>query len=338
MKKLMLIAAACVALASCVKNEVEPIVNDAPISFNIAQGVETRGAFVGAADDFKFNSTVFLTAQGKNWSSDHTGAVKYIDDEKDIAKGSGTEWESPTKYYWPNQGLLTFFSYAPWNTTTDPSITWNADRDLVISDIDLSKADHSKDLVIAQIVNDINNKESGSAVATKFSHKLTNVVIKFVKDAADDRDITITDVHFTNMEYKGEYTMPYDGSTDGWVPGGALHTYDNLLATTGREYEVTKIATAPALIFNYFLPHKFSTTYAPELWITYTIEYPNTATETVVYHKPLADLDNETGLTNDDEWKMNEQIIFNIAIEAPKPIKWAPEVEEWDTETINITI
>ncbi|MBQ5807335.1 MAG: fimbrillin family protein, partial [Tidjanibacter sp.] len=127
MKKLMLIAAACVALASCVKNEVEPVVVDnSPIGFQAVQSLEqTRalGDFTGP----DFVSYAYLLQKDQEWDHDKATAQLFFagqvvtESTVDTDADGVFEWTTATAYYWPEQGSLTFYAYSP-SSITSPTV------------------------------------------------------------------------------------------------------------------------------------------------------------------------------------------------------------------------
>ena len=114
----MLIAAACVALASCVKNEVEPIVNDEPISFQAVKGVEGTRAIFGDTGEDHFIASALLHQSGETWAANKATAQDFFLNQEVTKYGNAdtdaiVEWTTATPYYWPEQGSLTFFAYYP---------------------------------------------------------------------------------------------------------------------------------------------------------------------------------------------------------------------------------
>ena len=100
-KHIFYIAAACVALASCVKNEVRVNAPDQEITF---QTVSTKA---GAAFDktHKFYSYAYFLAKDKTWDNDFAGAKAYIDNALiSYDNQKGNYWAAATPYYWPKQG------------------------------------------------------------------------------------------------------------------------------------------------------------------------------------------------------------------------------------------
>ena len=329
MKKLLLVAAACVALASCVKNEMDfgPI-DESPIGFQAIQGLEsTRAAFGGTS----FIASAYMIEGDVATDWDATAAAKkevYFEDQ--TVKLIGSEWTTDPAQYWPKQGKLTFFAYTPAGVTPlDVNTTGNFD--FVATDYDVNAAaNKDKDLMVADIAKNLN----ANTVPAVFRHKLTNVLFTVKKAAGDARTITLTKVQLKGLQHVGTYTMPYNyvyGSVvDGWVPTAATADYD-LLAAPGQV--VTDAATAVNVAQNYFLPQAFTDTKV--VYIEYTIQNGGSS-ETVKNTFKLSELDNLG--SNDDKWLMNDQVTYAIEIAGPTKIIWTPSVEGWKSESNVIAI
>ena len=330
MKKLLLVAAACVALASCVKNEFEPtIIDESPIGFQAIQGLEsTRAAFGGSS----FIASAYLIEADKtnytNWDNAAKGDKEaYFEDQ--IVKLIGSEWTTDPAQYWPKQGRLTFFAYTPADVTP-LDVDKAGNFDFVATNYDVNAAaNKDKDLMVADIAKNLN----ANTVPAVFRHKLTNVLFTVKKAAGDARTITLTKVQLKGLQHVGTYTMPYNyayGSVeDGWVPTGATADYN--LLTTG--VTVSDTATEVDVDQNYFLPQAFTDTKV--VYIEYTIQNGGSS-ETVKNTFKLSDLDNLG--TNDDEWLMNDQVTYAIEIAGPTKIIWTPSVEGWKAESNVIAI
>ena len=326
MKKLLLIAAACVALASCVKNEVEPIVIDeSPIGFQAVQGLEsTRAAFEGTS----FIASAYLIEGDVATGWDATAAGnKEVYFEDQTVTNNGTDWTTSTAYYWPKQGKLTFYAYTPADVTAF-DVETTADYDFVATAYDVNAAANlNKDLMVADIAKDFN----ANKVPAVFRHKLTNVLFTVKKATGDARTITLTKVQLNGLQHVGTYTMPYNYPTaaDAWAPTAATADY-NLLAAG---VTVSETATEVAVAQNYFLPQAFADTKV--LYVEYTIENGGSS-ETVKNTFKLSELDN-AGI-NDDEWLMNDQVTYAIEIGGPTQILWNPSVEAWNPESNVVSI
>lgn len=327
MKKLIAIAAACVALASCVKNEVDFSGNFAQgekIDFQAVQGVqvESRGNFEGNA----FIAAAFLLNEGETWAGAHNTAQEYFKNET-VTNTTG-EWTTGTAYYWPARGSLTFYAVAPTGFTADRQ--WNANKDYIISNYSV-ETNKNVDLRVADIV----REAKGNDVPAVFRHKLTKVNFGITKSASDPRTIILKSIVISGVYSTGTYTMPYNtvhGSgtiVDFWtVPDGASSEVCTLFS---GDLTVTNATQAITIEHSYMIPQEFTS--ASYLTVVYTVTN-NGATETVTVKKHLGD-DIDTA---DKMWNMNENISYNFTIGTVEQIKWAPTQEDWTTESFNIAL
>ena len=330
MKKLMLIAAACVALASCVKNEVEPIrIDDAPIGFQAVQALEsTRAAFEGTS----FVASAYLMNGDVATFWDNTTAAnkqQYFKNEK-VTESAG-KWTTATPYYWPKQGSLSFYAYTPESVAAGD---WDANLNYVFNAYDAKT--QNVDFMVADIAKDLKAND----VPAVFRHKLTQLQVEAKKSVDDARVVTLKSVYLDNMQYIGTYTQPYNYQfgvyDDKWEQNVATTYYELLSA----DFPVTGTTAAPITeTHNFFLPQALV---AQTLYVEYTIEH-GSATETVKHTLNLKDLDNASthsiaGRVNDDKWLQNEKITITLNIGLNEQIEWAPEQIDWDTEGITINI
>lgn len=331
MKKLLLVAAACVALASCVKNEMDfgPI-DEAPIGFQAVQGLEsTRAAFGGTS----FIATAYMIEADKTNYTDWDNAAPAVKEayfvnvevKKQTSGSYAGEWTTDTPYYWPQQGRLSFYAYTP-NGVTAPAVE-DATKNYVISGYDVNvAANKNKDLMVADIAKNLN----ANKVPAVFRHKLTNLLFTVKKSDTDTRTVKLHKVTLKGLQHAGTYTMPfnYPVATDAWVPTAATADYE-LIST---DVTVTSTATPFEVAQSFFMPQELGT---KEIYIEYSVEYGGSS-ETVKVTRKLADLD-DAG-TNDNKWLINDQVTYAIVIGGPTQILWEPSVEDWNPESNVIAI
>ena len=326
MKKLMLIAAACVALASCVKNEEAPIlVDESPIGFQAVVGLEnnTRAA-VGAIDTSdKFMASAFLQNEGIAWPND---AQQYFVNQE--VAHNGTDWTTATPYYWPSKGSLTFFAHYP----ATSSIAKFVGIDYVFEDYNVDTYKNT-DLMVADVV----ANKVAKKVPVTFRHKLTRIAISAIKmDATDvpNRTVTLTSVKLTNLNNQGTLTQNGATRATAWSGRSGAQTYELL---TGAQVVTAFGGATPQEISTdqiFFLPQDFVSDDA-KIVITYTVTTPvaggsGNSVETIVKESPLSAHSN---------FAMNCWYTFNLQIGAAQPIIWEqPAVEGWATATFNIAI
>ena len=355
MKKFFLIAvAACVALASCTKNEVAPI-DPQEITYQAVVGKSTKALINDTAypEGVPFGTVAYKVKGGTSELYIPVSEVSFTDADTDY-------WSTATPYYWPKDGsTLSFYSYSPYKDESSNNI------DVTPSAAGLTITDYSvagrqaTDLMVADKVTGLtdNNETIGGwkkGVSTVFRHKLAQVVaINFqtvlgdpaaVKDYANGHDgsvgnefragdkvYTVTDVTFKAIPEQGTYT---NVSTEGWTTTGTATTTiewiaGNTTPFSGGEYNTTRTTNGYLLV----IPQTFVAS-KQQLTINYTVKTytgaSNFATETIEKTIDLKDLHLS--------WDMNKKYTYTISI-GLNQIYWAPSVVAWDeTGTGSATI
>ena len=116
MKKMFTFAAmACVALASCTKNESVEVPQQDVITFaEPVTAVNTKA--VEICENYPTNEkfAVFAHYFTGNFKGVHNGTLYMNDVETSYKETNGLHtWMSDVTYYWPKQGTLTFAAYSP---------------------------------------------------------------------------------------------------------------------------------------------------------------------------------------------------------------------------------
>lgn len=341
-KHIFYIAAACVALASCVKNEVRVNAPDKEITF---QTVSTKA---GAAfnTNHKFYSYAYFLEKGETWDANHARAQDYIDNaliahESDPSRNY---WAATNTYYWPKQGSLTFFAWT--DDTAAPSVGTGADvkvscaHDTGIKIENYSvKKNKNKDILVAEIAKDKKSNETATGtwekgVPTVFRHALAKVEFK-VNKKIDYKNVTlkVKSITLNNVSTKGTFTQGSPDETTGWKWSDQAETDDLTVfsSTTGKE--VTKTAEPAASAdfdaldsgdYSIVLPQNFDAT--STLTIVYDIITTSTSfTETVTETKAL-------NAIYTDNWKSKKNYVLRITL-GLNEIYWDPYVEGWDNGT-----
>lgn len=329
MKKFLMIAAACVALASCAKNEVAPIVVDeSPIGFQAVVGLEnTRAAVDAIATTDKFMASAFLLNENKTWDANSGEAQQYFVNQE-VAYTD--KWTTTPSYYWPSKGSLTFFAHYP----ATSSIAKFDGIDYVFEDYNVDTYKNT-DLMVADVVAD----KVANEVPVTFRHKLTRIGISAIKmDATDvaNRTVTLTSVKLTNLKNQGTLTQTGQTGATAWGDHTGTQTYELLtgaqVVTAYNDGAQDPQAISTDQIF--FLPQEFASD-AAKIIITYTVTTPiaggiGNSVETIVKESPLSAHSN---------FGMNCWYTFNLQIGAAQPIIWEqPVVDGWATATFNIAI
>ena len=347
-KHIFYIAAACVALASCVKNEVRVNAPDKEITF---QTVSTKA---GAAfnNGNHFISYAYFLEKGKHWDTANllTDAKAYIDNADIYYHTTSRYWAAADTYYWPKQGSLTFFAWtddtaAP-SVGTGASVTCAHDTGIKITDYSV-KDNPNKDILVAKIAKDKTQNESvtgrdwDNGVPTVFRHALAKVEFKVNKKTNySNVEFRVKKITLTEVSTRGTFTQGSPTENWGWNGWGLQEA---LSVFTGDE-EVTKTADSAPVEFNILQPN--TTPGATDYFIvlpqvlkdktdpTLTIEYEiitsyvagKPVTETVIDTKKLKDI-------YKNDWECNKKYVLGITL-GLNEIYWDPSVEAWEDGTV----
>lgn len=341
-KHIFYIAAACVALASCVKNEVRVNAPDKEITF---QTVSTKAGTAFNKGNH-FISYAYFLEKGKTWDTANllTDAKAYIYNANIYYHTASRYWAAADTYYWPKQGSLTFFAWT--DDTADPIVGTGADvkvscaPDTGIKIENYSVKDNpNKDILVAEIAKDKKNNESvtgrdwSEGVPTVFRHALANVEFNVNKreNYPNNVEFRVREITLNNVSTKGTFTQGSPAESWGW---SAQTEPDKLSVFTGDE-EVTTTATklnpntTPGAT-DYFivLPQNFDAT--PTLTIKYEI-----ITSYVTGH-PVTETVTETKALNTiytSGWECKKKYILGITL-GLNEIYWDPSVEGWEENNV----
>ena len=354
MKKFFLIAvAACVALASCTKNEVAPT-DPQEITYQAVVGKSTKAMIDNTAypTNETFGTVAYKVKGGTSELYIPVSEVSFTDADTDY-------WSTATPYYWPKDGsTLTFYSYSPYKDQASVVIPVTSSADgLTITNYSVAGR-QATDLMVADKVTGLtdNNVTIGGwkkGVSTIFRHKLAQVVaINFQTVLGDpaavydyakghdgsvgnefragDKVYTVTDVTFEDIPEVGTYT---NVGTEGWATGAVTDEISwitgNATPFSGGMFNTNHATNGYLLV----IPQAFAAG-SQKLTINYTVktytDASNFATETIEKTIDLKDLH--------DEWEMNKKYTYTISI-GLNQIYWAPSVVAWDaTGTGSATI
>lgn len=353
-KHIFYIAAACVALASCVKNEVRVNSPDKEITF---QTVSTK-AGTAFNENHKFYSYAYFLGKDKTWDKDEDRAntTAYIYNALISHQNgpSGNFWAATDTYYWPKQGSLTFFAWTDY--TADPKVGTGADAKVScapntgIKIENYSVTDNSnknKDILVADIAKDKTSNTSATGtwetgVPTVFRHALAKVEFK-VNKKIDYKNVKfkVKSITLNNVSTKGTFTQGSPTENWGWSDQAEPDKLTVFSSTTGME--VTKTAGPASPEFDalnpstgdYFivLPQDFDATSTSTLTIVYEIitSYTGTpVTETVTETKAL-------NAIYTDNWKSKKNYVLRITL-GLNEIYWDPSVEVWEDTVTDIPL
>lgn len=336
-KHIFYIAAACAALASCVKNEVRVNAPDQEITF---QTVSTKAADPFNEDNHFFSYAYFLA--GDNWDDNHGDAQLYFNAEIFCHKDHPNTkfWKAANPYYWPKQGSLTFFAWT--DNTAAPSVGTGAtvscehNTGIKIENYSVkgnNNENKNKDILVADIAKNKKSNESATGtwekgVPTVFRHALAKVEFQ-VNKKEDYKNVkfNVTSITLNNVSTKGTFTQGSPTENWGWSDQTEP---DNLTVFTGdQEVATTATQLKPNTTTDYsiVLPQNFDND-TPTLTIEYEIYYTGTKVkETVKETKALKDIYKST--TSTSKWESKTKYVLGITL-GLNEIYWDPSIVDWD--------
>lgn len=355
-KHIFYIAAACAALASCVKNEVRVNTPDQEITF---QTVSTKAGGTAFETDKHFFSYAYFLEKDKTWNPDFASAKPYIDNalityETGTSAGEGY-WAAGETYYWPKQGSLTFFAWTDntiHNTTSNPApsvgtgatVTCAPNTGIKIENYSV-KDNLNKDILVAEIAKDRRSNESATGtwkkgVPTVFRHALAKVEFK-VNKKTDYKNVKfrVKKITLTEVSTSGTFTQCQSTPNENWGWNGwglkkalPVFTGDKEVTKTadaaaGAEFDTLTPATGDYTIV---LPQVLKDKTDPKLTIKYEIITSYVAgkpvTETVIDTKDLKDI-------YKNDWECNKKYVLGITL-GLNEIYWDPSVVDWETGAV----
>ena len=352
-KHIFYIAAACAALASCVKNEVKVNSPDKEITF---QTVSTKAGGTAFETNKHFFSYAYFLEKDKTWDPDFASAKPYIDNALityDAPAPGKSHWAAKDNYYWPKQGSLTFFAWTD-NTIHNPAsnpapsvgtgatVTCAPKTGIKIENYSVMD-NLNKDILVAEIAKDKKNNEKvtgrdwSEGVPTVFRHALAKVEFKVnKKEAYPNVEFRVKKITLTKVSTRGTFTQCQSTPNENWGWNG-WGIQKDLTVFTGNE-EVT--ATDDAGTFNNLNPS--ATDYhivlpqvlRDKIGPTITIEY-EIITSYITGH-PVTETVTETKALNaiyTSNWECNKKYVLGITL-GLNEIYWDPSVEGWDDSTV----
>ena len=309
MKKFFIFAAAaCVAFASCTKNEpsfTNKSAEGAQVLFNAPlMSVATKGAEInGTVFPKDTNFVVFgYYQEGSLTYAPATGTPElYMDEVKceyvagnvDAGAGEGTWKHKTDKYYWPKNGMLTFVAASPAeddlaaaceykveSTKSTLSIEYTAPEDSTLQ-ADILYSDWKADCTASTHV----SNEAYDGVELAFNHALSIVRINVrAKDAASAAAVKVTGLSINDVYQSGKFTTNYAG-TAAWDFTGVTQDYDYTIIAqvsdevmegkhpTAAQYEGSEAITTDFARFASYilLPQTFATD--ANITINYSIKH-----------------------------------------------------------------
>ena len=357
MKKIVIIAAAALALAACSKNDAD-LKSNAPISF-APNALQTK-ALILPDDNANeqnafptgetFNVFAFADLDGSGNEYETNYATPLMNDVNISYQGG--DWKATTgTYLWPATGTVDFYAYHPgsitaaFDTESDP-------KALSLTGISLGTSVGSQiDPLVATVLGQVSSTKP--TVGLVFKH-ITSQIAATAFDATTTTSlqgkISIKSVVFKNMKTSGDY---HEGTTVGKGEWTNINTTANFTSFSGSEVLSTTesylsggsfiasidnsaafVVVPTGIINDATTGQSIDVTYSIAAYSINGFDYPATPNQTVnipLYNKVSA-----------NTFQNGKRYIFHIGISldgANNEIMFSPEVTGWDTEDIDgITI
>ena len=197
MKKILLVAAAALAITSCSQNEeFDNVAQKSEIKMGTSAVTRAEPMVSGSFKEFK----AFGYAHTENYTSSVSGTEILNGSFESSDNLTWTEKEAK-KFYWPSSGNVTFFGYSPIDLPTSDSYTYTAGYPTVTYTVENTIA-NQVDFLVTKLENQV---KSSNAVSLAFKHALTQVVFKLKGDDADV-EYTVTNITFKDLKTSGSYS------------------------------------------------------------------------------------------------------------------------------------
>lgn len=182
-KNYWILAAAAVALAACSNDDTitvnQGIEEANTINFNTIVEGQTRatGITTGSLTSF------YVTAKRGN-------DIYFAEDPVTFTKdGETTSYRSATKYYWPSEGKLDFYAFAP---AAGEGSTISRTDSTHFSVTPAAAPANQQDFVYG-VVRQQDKTSGGDGVQLNFRHAMSNVIIQ-LKNSSTDKKVTVGNV------------------------------------------------------------------------------------------------------------------------------------------------
>lgn len=229
-KNYWILAAAAVALAACSNDDTiavnQGIEEANTINFSTIVEGQTRAAGITTANIESF----YVTA---NRGTDiYFGATPV-----EFAKDNTTDpvsYRSETKYYWPSEGKLDFYAFAP-ATGTGSTITRTDSTHFSVTP---TTTPASQQDFVYGVVRQQDKTTGGTGVALNFRHAMSDVIIQ-LKNSSTDKDVTVGNVAIGYILPTGAFAPAFKtaaGSEAGFCTNGT--NISNVTAASETGYYI----------------------------------------------------------------------------------------------------
>jgi hypothetical protein len=374
MKKTFIFAAiACVALASCVKNEVVydngRDVADAPLVFNPLASPITKTVYGEIPAAYDVNEQFVAFAGWTEGVYDATAPTEFFPAAGitcQYVSGLYT-WQPTTTYYWPKSGYLTFEAYSPAVASTYAGHTWAGgitftdfavpatiatQYDLMTSGREFNKKRGDYTITDASHGNAYDDENDATytynGVNLLFKHILSSIrfMIKTKADYSANAQFTLTGLTIDKAFSVGDYTEGVTvaapaasyAATPAW--SGQKTEADYTVVTGGSQAIVYNGGTALPLTNDpdiILLPQNLAHgTGLNDVTVTvnYTLAQNGGAALPQTAKITLKNLTTSSGATIVDEWELGKRYTYTIVF-ALDEIYFDPAVSDWTDVTMD---
>lgn len=253
MKKIHYLAICLLAtgLAACTQNEeISSLENQKAITFDtyVGRDAATRASVIDkiALQDAGFGVLGYYTED--DWEETATPNFMYNQ------KVYGEDWGYEPLKYWPAEGKISFFAYAPYDEGAELSANTEAGTPTLTYTVPDAVADQ-KDLLVAGAQKDKN----ANTVEFSFKHALSRIGFGVKLANSTDFDAA-TAIDFSKITLSADFypsatlTLDLDGGNVQWkdeaTAATATYTLNNTEDTTDNIETITSLSTTTAAINN----------------------------------------------------------------------------------------
>lgn len=358
MKKLFFIAAiACVALASCVKNELAPSVTQqdeitfaTPVVGNLTKAVTGEIGNNYSKDENFVVYGWYCTEDSFNpdkCTVYMNGVTCKHNANRNVESDAGDQgaWEPATTYYWPKNGRLTFSAYSPAELVAG-SIANNPKTGLIVSNYTVN-TDVTKQYDFLYSDRAYNKTTSigetnavYDGVDILFRHALSSIHVKVKTDKTyPEGTIKVNSIIFKNVYCTADFKENLTTGTEGESKTSAAWVChhgpkDIVIGSTAQAvaYDAAKYGTTAILIPQQFVVGENKI----ELVVNYTIKNGGGSTIDQVAELSLVANGSVDGgeATTIYQWVKGYRYTYNLTFSLNE-IYFAPSVETWYDVAMN---
>ena len=199
-----MLAAGALLVSSCSQDDLasKDAYSRNAITLNPSMGLETR-----ATETVVGNLGTFYISAFQDGEANYMNKVAYTSSD------GGNNWSTTAgKFYWPVEGDLHFYGYAPETPGKSGEFKLDKDAQTFTGFSPEDAAADQKDFVYAKATG--SNASSGSTgLNVTFNHALSEISVK-AKNENTAYTVVVRGVKIGNVKTKGDFTFPAVGSTE----------------------------------------------------------------------------------------------------------------------------